>query len=101
MSRLDFKPVTDFKPFNWNISWSAGFKTDLVTRSQKAGLCWCWMAYRFVHVVNSLSRVPIKATGKKLRIWEQGYSQFFFILVLALLVSLASEAQPNASADQF
>ena len=74
MSQLDFKPLTDFKLFNWNISRSAGFKTSLVTQSQKAGLCWCWMAYHFVHVVNSLSRVPIKATGKKLRIWEQGYS---------------------------
>ena len=50
-----------------------------------------------MHTVNGLFVCPIKATGKKQSGDEA--SQFFFKLVLALLVRLAG-APTNASADR-
>ena len=63
----------------------------------KKQACTCaWTAYHLVHMVNGLFMCPIKATGKK----QNGNkdSQFFYKLVLALLVRLAG-ATTNASAD--
>ena len=54
-----------------------------------------WTAWHFVCIVNCLSCVLIKATGKEREKQSVNKaSQFFFLLVLALLVSLASETQP-------
>ena len=56
-----------------------------------------WTAYHLVRMVNGLFVCPIEATGKKQSVNEA--SQFFFKLVLALLVRLTG-VPTNVSADQ-
>ena len=94
------------KPFNQIIGWSARFKASPVyTKSKngsiyrltqsKVGPCMHWMACHLMCMVNCLSRVLIKATGRSCKTtWEEA-SQFFFMLILALLVSLAGETLPT------
>ena len=99
-----------YSPFNWIVSWSAGFKTGPVYAKSKSRSI-TWLARSKSRAAHALDGLPPCACGQRsFRVPNKSYwkeaakqsgndaSQFFFKLVLALLVRLAG-APTNASSD--
>ena len=106
MLQPDFKPCPVYK---WIVSWSARCKTGPVYAKSKSGSISQLVRSksRPAHVLDGLPprahgpwsfHVPNKSYRKE-AIWEQGYSQFFFKLALALIIWLAG-APSIASVDR-